>query len=386
MESIENKVDSISTEWDQWIERNGLESLQTRRNKIEEKIKNLLIEIDENENLKEIRKHLLRAKLLTVLPEFNSEAKEILERVLKRDPANYEAWNLLGEQYWRCSNVKMAKNCFESGLNKKNNSVSLRALSMILRSLPETNQKNKLESIKLSFRKAKNAVDLDEENGSNWYVLGNAYLTLFVHSVGAIKQELMGKAYDAYAKAEKLGQSYNPDLHYNRAQLFLYDEKWKETYESLLMASQYDPQWELPKEKFKNVSDFCRQVVKLCENRGKLGGKKMSKLMKKLEDKNDILCIAVLSHFEYLPFTFIGIDADSKTFLVTVYNIERGKGPIIGDVVNVNKFNPAEVQFDLKEEKIKFSSKRIDDIESVKLNGKKLSTNAKTNVQNLNMI
>ena len=43
----------------------------------------------------------------------------------------------------------------------------------------------------------------------------------------------------------------------------------------------------------------------------------MSKLMKKLEDKNDILCIAVLSHFEYLPFTFIGIDADSKTFLVT---------------------------------------------------------------------
>jgi len=92
-----------------------------------------LIEIDDNENLKEIRKHLLRAKLLTVLPEFNSEAKEILEKVLKRDPANYEAWNLLGEQYWRCSNVKMAKNCFESGLNKKNNSVSLRALSMILR-------------------------------------------------------------------------------------------------------------------------------------------------------------------------------------------------------------------------------------------------------------
>ena len=58
----------------------------------------------------------------------------------------------------------------------------------------------------------------DENNGQNWYVLGNAYLTLFVHSSGVMKQELIKKSYSSYERAEKLGQNFNPDLHYNRAQ------------------------------------------------------------------------------------------------------------------------------------------------------------------------
>ena len=61
-------------------------------------------------------------------------------------------------------------------------------------------------------------MNLDENNGQNWYVLGNAYLTLFVHSSGVMKQELIKKSYSSYERAEKLGQNFNPDLHYNRAQ------------------------------------------------------------------------------------------------------------------------------------------------------------------------
>ena len=49
-------------------------------------------------------------------------------------------------------------------------------------------------------------------------MLGNAYLTLFVHSSGVMKQELIKKSYSSYERAEKLGQNFNPDLHYNRAQ------------------------------------------------------------------------------------------------------------------------------------------------------------------------
>ena len=60
--------------------------------------------------------------------------------------------------------------------------------------------------------------NLDENNGQNWYVLGNAYLTLFVHSSGVMKQELIKKSYSSYERAEKLGQNFNPDLYYNRAQ------------------------------------------------------------------------------------------------------------------------------------------------------------------------
>ena len=50
-------------------------------------------------------------------------------------------------------------------------------------------------------------------------MLGNAYLTLFVHSSGVMKQELIKKSYSSYERAEKLGQNFNPDLHYNRAQV-----------------------------------------------------------------------------------------------------------------------------------------------------------------------
>ena len=37
--------------------------------------------------------------------------------------------------------------------------------------------------------------------------------------------ELVKKAYAGYNRAEELGENYNPDLHYNRAQLRLYDEQ-----------------------------------------------------------------------------------------------------------------------------------------------------------------
>ena len=86
----------------------------------------------------------------------------MLEKVVKRDPSNFEAWNLLGEQYWRSGPSKLlqAKQCFEGSLNKKINCRSLRSLSMILRALPESNSKTKWENIKLSFQKAKQAVDI----------------------------------------------------------------------------------------------------------------------------------------------------------------------------------------------------------------------------------
>ena len=35
------------------------------------------------------------------LPEFSSKAKEMLEKMVKKDPSNFEAWNILGEQIWR---------------------------------------------------------------------------------------------------------------------------------------------------------------------------------------------------------------------------------------------------------------------------------------------
>ena len=56
-----------------------------------------------------------------------------------------------------------------------------------------------------------------------------------------MKRELIKKAYAGYERAEKLGENYNPDLHYNRAQLHLYDEQWQAAHESLTLAAKEIP-------------------------------------------------------------------------------------------------------------------------------------------------
>ena len=69
---MEEKVEEIGTKWDNWIENNGIESLSDRRKNIQSLIENLLVEIDADENLKDIKKLVLKAKLITVYPEYRS--------------------------------------------------------------------------------------------------------------------------------------------------------------------------------------------------------------------------------------------------------------------------------------------------------------------------
>ena len=47
-------------------------------------------EIDESNEIKDNRKSVLKAKLMTILPEYNDKARELLERVVKRDPTDFE--------------------------------------------------------------------------------------------------------------------------------------------------------------------------------------------------------------------------------------------------------------------------------------------------------
>ena len=63
-------MEEIGNKWDNWIENNGLEFLSDRRKNIQSQIENLLTEIDADENLKDIKKLVLKAKLITIYPEY----------------------------------------------------------------------------------------------------------------------------------------------------------------------------------------------------------------------------------------------------------------------------------------------------------------------------
>ena len=117
-------------------------------------------------------KHYALARLRNILPEFDEKAKESIERVLKLDPLNYDAWTLLGEQCWRMAvegkgdpkkpfdGMVQAKRNFEESLKKKKNVHALCNLSMLLRSYPSKNSKDKYDNLQLSVQKAKEAVSL----------------------------------------------------------------------------------------------------------------------------------------------------------------------------------------------------------------------------------
>ena len=54
---------------------------------------------------------------MNVMPDYDSLAQDSLSRAVKLDPKLVEAWNCLGECYWKCGQVEAARNCFVGALN-----------------------------------------------------------------------------------------------------------------------------------------------------------------------------------------------------------------------------------------------------------------------------
>lgn len=61
---------------------------------------------------------LLKGRCLNVAPDFCPRAEECLSRAVKLDPSLVEAWNILGEQYWKKKDLIGAKNCFTGALQQ----------------------------------------------------------------------------------------------------------------------------------------------------------------------------------------------------------------------------------------------------------------------------
>lgn len=52
-----------------------------------------------------------------MMPNYDPLAQDSLSRAVKLDPKLVEAWNCLGECYWKCGQVEAARNCFVGALN-----------------------------------------------------------------------------------------------------------------------------------------------------------------------------------------------------------------------------------------------------------------------------
>lgn len=142
------------------------------------------------------------------------DAENLLTRAVKLDPSLVEAWNALGECYWRRGELNLSCHCIRRGLERRRTAQGLRTLSMLLRQPASAlTADTASESVAL----AREALSIDLDSCQSWACLGNAYLGQFAASEQA-RLDVVKLAQKAYGKAiSKEEGDRRPDLHFNRA-------------------------------------------------------------------------------------------------------------------------------------------------------------------------
>ena len=307
-------------------------------------------------NLDPHQNKYLKGCALNIGNKYNPKAEEILIDAAKMNPTMYEIWNELGDCIWKKGDKKGARNCFERALNQQRNKVSLRNLSIVMRQQESVSNEEIEESVKIS----KEAVTLDVTDGTSWYILGNAYLAQFFLCGQA--SNVLKCSLNAYSKAsadEKVLS--DPDYHYNKGIVFKYLDDYSNAIAYFSDAISIHPQFT---ECLSELNDLKDQITKTCtliKNKGKLKGKNIALMLRKLKEKTQcqnpskvsmttfdqlsvgsnedkaINCILISSIVPNgrTPFVCICLDINSSCFALNIYNIDCGKAPKLGDVMTV---------------------------------------------------
>ncbi|XP_068777819.1 tetratricopeptide repeat protein 5 [Struthio camelus] len=301
---------------------------------------------------------VLRARALSATPAGAPRAEAALGRAVKLAPGLAEAWTRLGEARWRRGDLEAARACFAGALGHGPDKEALRCLSMALRQAGRGPG-----AVRESVEHAKAAVRLDPADGRSWYVLGNAYVSLFF-ACGQ-SPEAARRALGAYGQAEKVDPeaAKNPDLHLNRATLLQYEERYGPALEGFARAAALEPGWAEPRLRHGRLLDYLSRLCALLANRGKVGARRLRGLLAALPpallgplgrpggpaptplaglrpgpNPGRALLGRVLfslTPHERVPFTLGLADGAGAAVAVSVYNAEPGWGVLVGDAVAV---------------------------------------------------
>ncbi|XP_061565886.1 tetratricopeptide repeat protein 5 [Cololabis saira] len=407
---MQELVDELYNFRDSYISTRSVEEAGNKQREVAEEMERTLKKVEEKEKCFKQKAEflLLKGRCLNVTPDFSSVAEECLSRAVKLDPGLVEAWNILGEQYWKKGDLIGANNCFTGALQQNKNKVSLRNLSMVLRQLPaasrDLQKKKVLESVEL----AREAVELDVMDGTSWKVLGNAYV--FVFFAGGQDPQFSQKAFRAYTKAETVDKAASSfaELHFNRATLFQYEEMFGSALAGYGRAAALDPSWEVAPVREKQLLDYLEKVIELIQNKGKVKGHRLRKMLSNLNtsalgpcssptfrcpsDRVGSLEPQTLSSFKLghnagvaalgkvvfslaadgrMAFTFGMVDSEETCVVVMVYNTADSWGVLIGDSVVIPEPNVKRHSITHKDKTFDFKSIRVDSPLFLIVNGKK---------------
>ncbi|XP_053616128.1 tetratricopeptide repeat protein 5-like [Plodia interpunctella] len=426
LENVTEVVDGLAKELkelysfrDLFFENHPLEMAREKNKYVEEK-KNVLVEKFEAINVDTQIPFSLRAQFLymkgrcyNISITYDPRATQCLSKAVKLNPRLVDAWNELGECYWKNMNVKEAKASFEGALKHERNRLSLRCLSIILRQENGDQKRSEAsQAILKSVEFAKEAVALDIKDGVSWSVLGNAYLCQFflVAQEPATLKLCMSAYKQAWLDPVAKGQ---PDLYYNKGVALKYEEQYAEALENFEYACRLDPPWETPKQELSKLTQYLIAANDLVRTKGKIKTKKLTQMVQSIDKKmlgayasgtfhtfgarKDVSldyarldqlqnganeCKVILGkvvgsiHNENsVPFTFAIVDSSMECVCVTVYNWAHGRGAIIGDCVCVPEPLLTVHQHDSPTLQYSFKSIRLNNPLLMLVNGKRVSRN-----------
>lgn len=436
-------IDELYESRDKYHILNPNSNNEDRIKDLNKKLDDLVNQLDrDREDFNSISSYLvLVGRAHNVIPDYSQKSFDALSKAVKLDPKCYDAWNYLGECYWKQRDFESSRNCFIKSLCIEKNKLSLRGLSMINRQLasqPPTQQPANGDTtqqlstpkslIEQGVQYAKEALQIDIKDGMSWYILANSYLAQFFSPSGQQKPGLLKQAIKAYQLALK-DDSVNlqSDLYYNKSIASLYEEDWNDVLFCLDKTLQLDPNWKEVYETFKGVFDYLTQIQESVNNNGKLKVKKFQSMISSISDSdagpylnkfkvdgendtkkqfnlnfvnlkelskglnsNKVVIGTVISGmpiktFDMVCFSCCIADKNGDCALLTIYNLVKGEGVIIGDKIAIPepwyenikfKFEPSSLvrmnydeisdQYDFK-----FDSIRVENPSVLVVNGKK---------------
>ncbi|XP_011383315.1 tetratricopeptide repeat protein 5 isoform X2 [Pteropus vampyrus] len=409
LQKLQELVDQLYSFRDCYFETHSVEDAGRKQQDVREEMEKTLQQMEEVVGSVQGKAQvlMLTGKALNVTPDYSPKAEELLSKAVKLEPTLVEAWNQLGEVYWKKGDVAAAHTCFSGALTHCKNKVSLQNLSMVLRQLRTDSGDEHSRHIMDSVRQAKLAVQMDIHDGRSWYILGNAYLSLYFNT--GQNPKISQQALSAYAQAEKVDRtaSSNPDLHLNRATLHKYEENYGEALEGFSRSAALDPAWLEPQQREQQLLEFLNKLTSLLESKGKMKTKKLQSMLGSLRPAHLGPCgdghyqsacgqkvtlelkplsvlqpgvnsgavvlgkvVFSLTTEEKVPFTFGLVDSDGPCYAVMVYNMVQSWGVLIGDSVAIPEPNLRLHRIQHKGKDYSFSSVRVETPLLLVVNGK----------------
>ncbi|XP_045480809.1 tetratricopeptide repeat protein 5-like [Harmonia axyridis] len=421
LEYLKIKLENVIKFRDRYFEEHSLEDAIHKNDDLKKLQAETLKIFDENETaatqINKAQYFFMKGALLNVVSEYNKDAENLLSKAIKLDRKLVEAWNELGDCYWKNDEFKKSQSCFEGALKERKNKVSLRNLSMLSRQEVVNLKAERIANVEKGLNYAKEAVQLDPQDGLSWCCLGNAHLSYFFY----VQQnpKIMKQSISAYFQAEKdIVARSSPDLHYNKGIVLKYKQEFKEALESFKKASLYDPAWDRPKVREQQLVQYLNDIVELVSTKGKMKNKRLKNLLNSinskhlgpyLEDTKNIVTganaklipvniqgltaglnelkvllgkvVCSVRNEETVPFTFCMVDETGDCVVVTLFNLADGKGVIIGDSIAIPEPLVTDVDFEYNSVGYKFRLIRVETPILLAVNGKLLQKDQTAGVQ-----